>query len=283
MTVTEHRTYHAEENNSRYADFRPERWVILAANEEEKFRKLKRFNLAMGFLHLIQGGLMLALSTNAKGPVWTTFLSAENGNITSTTDVIANLPLQPMVAAFLFASAIAHFSLSTYGYAWYVDNLKKGMNPARWYEYAISSSIMIVIIAQLCGIFELSSLLLIFGLNATMNLFGLMMEKHNQTTEKTDWTAFIFGCFAGIIPWIVVGIYFFGAIMQDPANVPTFVYAIFFVLAAFFNVFAINMVLQYRKKGRWADYLYGEKVYIILSLTAKTALAWLVFGGTYRF
>jgi len=257
--------------------------VILVATEEEKFRKLKRFNIAMGFLHLIQGGLMLALSTNAKGPVWTTFLSAENGNITSTTDVIANLPLQPMVASFLFASAIAHFSLSTYGYAWYVDNLKKGMNPARWYEYAISSSIMIVIIAQLCGIFELSSLLLIFGLNATMNLFGLMMEKHNQTTKTTDWTAFIFGCFAGIIPWIVVGIYFFGAILQDPANVPTFVYAIFFVLAAFFNVFAMNMVLQYRKKGRWADYLYGEKVYIILSLTAKSALAWFVFGGTYRF
>ena len=43
------------------------------------------------------------------------------------------------------------------------------------------------------------------------------------------------------------------------------------------------MVLQYRKKGRYADYLFGEKVYIILSLTGKSTLAWLVFGGTYRF
>lgn len=39
------------------------------------------------------------------------------------------------------------------------------------------------------------------------------------------------------------------------------------------------MVLQYKKVGRWKDYLFGEYVYILLSLFAKTALAWLVFGG----
>jgi hypothetical protein len=33
-------------------------------------------------------------------------------------------------------------------------------------------------------------------------------------------------------------------------------------------------VRQYRR-----DYLYGEKVYIVLSLTAKSALAWQVYAG----
>jgi hypothetical protein len=47
-------------------------------------------------------------------------------------------------------------------------------------------------------------------------------------------------------------------------------------------VFAINMVLQYRKVGPWRDYLFGERVYILLSLTAKSALAWQVFAGTLR-
>jgi hypothetical protein len=37
------------------------------------------------------------------------------------------------------------------------------------------------------------------------------------------------------------------------------------------------MVLQYKKAGPWRDYLYGEKVYIILSLTAKALLARQVF------
>ncbi len=257
----------------------------MEATKEPRFVKLRKFNLAMGFLHLIQGGLMLWLSKSSPWPVETNFLTYDQvtGGFRLVTDVIANIQLGPMVAMFLFVSAIAHFSLaSPMGYPWYVKNLQKGINYARWYEYAISSSIMIVVIAMLCGIRELSSLLLIFSLNATMNLFGLMMELHNQTTKKTDWTAYIFGCFAGLIPWVVLGIYFFGAVMQAGEDFPQFVIWIFVSLAAFFNIFAINMVLQYRRKGKWADYLYGEKVYVILSLTAKSALAWQVFAGTLR-
>ena len=51
-------------------------------------------------------------------------------------------------------------------------------------------------------------------------------------------------------------------------------------LFVLFNCFAINQWLQYRKRGRFADYLFGEKVYLVLSLVAKSALAWQVFGGT---
>jgi hypothetical protein len=256
----------------------------MASTEETKFKKLRNFNVAMGFLHLIQGGLMLALSKSYSLPIQTNFLKMNDAGVESfVTDTIVKIPLGPMVALFLFVSAVAHFTLSSpWGYPWYVRNLKLGINYARWYEYAISSSIMIVVIAGLCGIRELSAILLIFSLNATMNLFGLMMERHNLTTQKTDWTAFIFGCFAGLVPWIVLGIYFFGAVMLAGPNFPSFVIGIFFSLAVFFNIFAINMVLQYRKKGRWADYLFGERVYIILSLTAKSALAWQVFAGTLR-
>jgi hypothetical protein len=254
-------------------------FILAQVAEDVKFKKLRTFNLAMGFLHLVQGGLILWLSNSYSLPVKETLL---NSNFATHTETLINLQLGPLVAMFLFVSAIAHFSVSTKGYAWYVRNLKKGINYARWFEYAISSSIMIIVIAMLCGIYELSSLILIFSLNATMNLFGLMMELHNQTTNKTNWSAFIFGSFAGLVCWIVLGVYFFGALMGASSSVPTFVYFIFVSLAIFFNIFAVNMILQYRGKGRWKDYLFGERVYIILSLVAKSALAWQVFGGTLR-
>jgi len=50
----------------------------------------------------------------------------------------------------------------------------------------------------------------------------------------------------------------------------------------FFNVFAVNMLLQYKKVGLWKNYIFGEAMYILLSLLAKSALAWQVFGGTLR-
>ena len=106
----------------------------------------------------------------------------------------------PAVAVFLPVSAVAHFYLSTIGYGWYVRSLRVHTNPARFYEYALSSSLMIVLIGVLVGIWDLGSLILMFGISATMNFFGVMTELHNQSTQRTNWTAFIFGCIAGIIP-----------------------------------------------------------------------------------
>jgi hypothetical protein len=194
--------------------------------------------------------------------------------------IAAELPFGPAVAVFLLLSAIAHFFLATVGYKLYVSNLKKGMNPVRFYEYALSSSVMIVLIGMLVGIYDIGAIILIFGINAMMNLFGIMMEYHNQNTQKTNWTSFIYGSIAGIIPWIVIVLYFIGSIAGEGGKPPAFVYAIIPTLFVFFNVFAVNMVLQYKKVGPWKDYLFGERVYIILSLSAKTVLAWIIFAGT---
>ena len=107
-----------------------------------------------------------------------------------------------------------------------------------------------------------------------------MMEYHNKGLKKTNWTSFIYGCIVGIIPWTVIFIYFIGSITSGDAKPPAFVYAIIPTLFVFFNVFAINMILQYKKIGKWKDYLFGERAYIILSLAAKTVLAWIIFAGT---
>jgi hypothetical protein len=156
------------------------------------------------------------------------------------------------------------------------------MNPYRWYEYSLSASLMIVIIAMLTTIYDFGTLLALFTLTAVMNLMGLMMELHNQKTERTNWASYIIGCIAGIVPWIVIFISLIGGTSTSGESVPDFVIAIFVTIAIFFNLFAINMFLQYKKIGKWRDYLYGEKVYVILSLVAKSALAWQVFAGTLR-
>jgi len=250
--------------------------------EEKKFSGLRRFNLFMGFLHLVQGILMIVLSNDRAYPIFTNFLKFDTTIMSLVPDpkLAFELRFGPAVAVFLLLSAVAHFFLATVGYKLYVSNLKKGMNPVRFYEYALSSSVMIVLIGMLVGLYDLGGLILIFGINAMMNLFGIMMEYHNQHTQKTDWTSFVYGSVAGIIPWIVIVLYFFGSLAGEGGKPPAFVYAIVPTLFVFFNIFAVNMVLQYKKVGPWKDYLFGERVYIILSLAAKTVLAWIIFAGT---
>ena len=247
---------------------------------DPRLRGLRRFNVAMGALHLVQGIAMLAVASAFSLPVTSSFLRMDvaTEKLVAVPDELVRLRIGPLVAGFLFLSALAHLALASPQLRGrYERSVSRGINPARWIEYAASSSLMIVVIAMLVGIYDIASLILVFALNATMILFGWLMELHNQTTPRTNWTAYWFGCFAGAVPWIAIAVYLAGS--ADP---PGFVYGIFASLFLFFNIFALNMALQYLRVGRWRDYLYGERVYMLLSLFAKSALAWQVFAGTLQ-
>ena len=252
------------------------------ATPDLTYPRLRRFNLIMGGVHLVQGILMLALSNASTRPIYTTFLTFDLERMSLVPDprIWIQVRLGPAVALFLLVSAAAHFYLSTVGYRRYVSNLEGHRNPMRFYEYAISSSLMIVLIAMLVGIYELAALIALFGVNVAMNMFGIAMENHNQSTEKTRWASFIYGCVAGVIPWIAITVYFIGSITGGGEGPPGFVYAIVPTLFVFFSIFALNMFLQYKQVGPWREYLFGERGYIVLSLAAKTVLAWIVFAGT---
>jgi hypothetical protein len=251
---------------------------------EKRLKKLRLYNIVVGSLLLVQGLVMWLVSNETAAKITTAYTKWDEvtRSLKPSLEVYASWRLGPIVASFLLLSGL--FLLGS-AFVWrkkYEEQIQKGMNLFRWMEYSITSSLMIVVIAILCGIYDLSSLILIFALNACMILFGWVMEVHNQATKEVNWTAYIFGCFAGLIPWVVMGLYFFNAISSNADQVPSFVYAIFWSLLVFFNIFAINKILQYKKVGKWKDYLYGEYAYITLSLVAKALLAWQVWGGTLR-
>jgi hypothetical protein len=107
-----------------------------------------------------------------------------------------------------------------------------------------------------------------------MILFGLLMERQDGE-GPVDWLPYWFGCVAGAVPWIAIAAYLIGG-----GQAPTFVYVIFGTLFVLFNCFAVNMALQFRRVGRWADPAFAERAYIVISLVAKSALAWQVFAST---
>jgi len=270
------------------------------------YKNLRKWNGVMAVLHLVQGVIMLLLSKELLTQIslWLpnpTVGGQRNSELVRQDWYSVNLGYT--ISLFLFISAIAHLITILPGvYEWYISKLKDKINLIRWFEYAISSSVMVFVIAILNGVRDGMTLFLLVGLNATMNLFGASMEMYNSLLRKTkpegengifkpEWSNFIYGCFAGILPWVVMATYFFVSLnrlgdlqdlpqrVKDVLNTVKFIFPVLFV---FFNLFAINMVLQYKQVGKWKDYLFGEKAYIILSLVAKSFLAWFIFGGTLR-
>jgi hypothetical protein len=250
---------------------------------------LFRWNAALSALHFVQAAVILALSF-AKNPVVTspvvgTYLHFDQAasHLVTAQRSIWELPIGPAVALFFLMSSVAHFMMAFPARRWYEAHLARGQNPIRWIEYSFSSSVMIVVIAALAGVQEIGTLIAIFGANAAMIMFGWSMEIGSEGRDRPQWLHYIFGCIVGAVPWLVVFVtLLISATEPGSAPIPGFVIAIFVTLFAFFNIFAVNMVLQYRKIGRWRDYFYGERAYMLFSLFAKSLLAWQVFFGTLR-
>ncbi len=239
--------------------------------------RLRLYNVAMGVFHAVQGVAILVLGNSFTLPVTGTFLEGPPGSLSADPIRLADVSIAWGVAIFLFLSAGFHMLISWRGFfERYRNGLAHSRNYFRWVEYSLSSSVMIVLIAMLTGISDISALIALFGVNASMIFFGGVQEKYERPGGSL--LPFWLGSVAGAIPWIAIGLYLFTP--GSAAQPPGFVYGIFFSLFVFFNVFALNMWLQYRQIGRWRSYLHGERAYVLLSLLAKSALAWQVFGGT---
>ena len=247
---------------------------------DKKIKPLRTWNIAAGCLHLASLIAVLALSNKFSLPVTATYMTGPPGSSFSGPVLLFSNNVSYMIALFLGLSAFFHFLVaSNKFFPKYAEGLKKSRNIFRWVEYSISSSVMIFLIAQLNGISNYAALLAIFGVNVSMILFGWLQEKYTKPGDG-QWLPFIFGCIAGIIPWVIVLVQLLAPKGPAGVTVPGFVYGIVISLFVFFNCFALVQYKQYKAKGKWANYLRGEKTYIILSLVAKSLLAWQIFAGT---
>lgn len=240
---------------------------------------LRRINVVVGLAHLVQATLMLALSNDLALPVTASWATGDPvvARMPAAPEEVFVLAIGPAVALFLFLAAADHLVVAAPGvHRWYARLIDENRNYVRWIEYAVSASLMMVLIARFVGIADLAALIGVFALTTSMILFGLLMERQ-QRPGRADWSAFWFGSLAGAVPWAAVAIY-----LANGASPPGFVYAIVAVQFVFFFSFALNMALQYLRIGRWRDYRFGEVVYMLLSLGAKSALAWLVFANVLR-
>jgi hypothetical protein len=243
--------------------------------------KLKRLNLIAGALHLVSLLAILFLANDAKLPVNAIYLTEApgTGNFSDPINLF-NLKIGYMVAAFLALSAFFHFLIiSPKMFGKYTAGLKNHINVFRWVEYSLSSTIMIIVILQLNGTADYIALMGIAGVNVCMILFGWLQEKYTSPGDG-DLLPFWFGCIAGIVPWLATLVNIFSPKGPTESTTPGFVYGIVVSLFLLFNCFAIVQYKQYKAQGKWANYLRGERTYIVLSLVAKSLLAWQVFSGS---
>lgn len=247
--------------------------------DEQSLAGLRRWNLGLTVLHGVQAVLVLVLAADFTITVTSSFPDGPPGSTVPAPEKLFDVAIGPAIAVFLALAALDHLLTATVLRGRYERDLRRGINRFRWVEYSVSATIMIILIGFYNGVTGISAVIAVAGANVAMILFGWLQESVNPPgRERVTMTPFWFGCVAGATPWVVILVNVVGASTNN--GLPGFVWGIVVSLFVFFMSFAVNQYLQYRGIGRWASYAYGEKVYLVLSLVAKSALAWQIFGGS---
>jgi hypothetical protein len=250
--------------------------TIASGITTERLADLRRWNLGLTVLHVVQAAGILALSNSFAITVTSTFPQGPPGTPSPTPHDLFDIRIGVAVAIFLGLAAIDHLTTGTVARRTYEDDLRRGINRFRWVEYSFSATLMVLLIASYSGITDISSIIAISGANVGMILFGWLQERTNPPERaSTTMVPFWFGALIGVAPWIAIAVNVSGA-----DTVPGFVYGIVAAQLLFFFSFGVNQWLQYRGVGPWSSYAFGEKTYLALSLVAKSVLAWQIFGGS---
>lgn len=250
--------------------------IVAAGVDRARLINLRRWNLGLTALHAAQALAVLVLASDFTIDLSTAYPEGPPGSRLPQPSTAFDVPIGPAVAAFLALAALDHGLTATVLRRRYESDLTRGINRFRWIEYSVSATIMVLLIAFYAGITQITAVIAIIGTNVAMILFGWLQEAMNPPDRTaTTMLPFWFGCIAGAAPWVAITLNIVGS-----ETVPGFVYGIFISLFVFFMSFALNQYLQYREIGPWRSYAFGEKVYLALSLCAKSALAWQIFGGS---
>lgn len=243
---------------------------------DERLAGLRRWNLGLTVLHVAQAVAVLVLAGGFAITVTSSFPEGPPGTPSAAPEALFDVRIGWAVAAFLGLAALDHLLTATGFRATYERDLRGGINRFRWAEYSLSATLMVVLIAFYSGITGISAVIAIAGANVAMILFGWLQERMNPPGRgPTTMIAFWFGTVAGLAPWVAIAVNVLGS-----ATIPGFVYGRVVAQLLLFFSFGVNQWLQYREVGPWADYAFGEKAYLVLSLVAKSLLAWQIFAGS---
>lgn len=250
--------------------------------------RLRRWNIWLGIIFVVQAIVILVLSVSRILPITIQFLGndtlatqAAGHTVTAAgTHHFFDLSLTWIVVIFLLVAALGHGLAATFWRKSYERDFARGVSTIRWVEYGLSGGLMLIAVGLVAGMRDFSSLLMIFAFGMIVGLAGLAVDMwRREAPDKTNVLSRTIVVVSGVIAGVVLLVYLLGAFAYG-ATLPGYVdwiYGTMFVLAI---ACLINWHKQHFKTGKWADNAYGERMFMILSLVAKTALAWQIFAGT---
>jgi hypothetical protein len=207
--------------------------------------------------------------------------------------LVQNVPIQTvqnLLVGFFLVTAAFHTIYYVKDDTLYADMIMAGNNYLRWVEYAISSTMMLYIIAYISGVKDDNIYKSIFAMNIAMIYTGQVVEEKMQRGESW-YTPMAIGFLLLMAEFLIIVRDFQSRIADVKAftdanpsvtngrTIPDWIKYMVWVLFLFFSSFGFISLY-----GAYSGIRYEsiEKLYLIFSLLAKATLAGFIAYGTSR-
>jgi hypothetical protein len=180
---------------------------------------------------------------------------------------------------FQLAAEVSNWIGPILGYK-YDTMIENNKNPLRFIEYSFSASIMLIAIAILNGVTDINLITSIAILTAACQLCGLAVEFVDDSRMK--WLLHFIGWLQFAWAYGIIFHAFFRSIKSSNDNnvpgPPNFVYVIVILLFLLYSSFGFVQLIELILGDNFNKYT-KEKSYVVLSLTAKLLLGWMIFSN----
>lgn len=249
---------------------------------------MHKWNAAIAVICALQGIFLLLLSATKLLPVSIGFLardplqSAAAGHtiLASGSHHVFDINLVYLLAAAMFAAALAYGLMAWPLRRQYEAEFKRGINRLRWGACALAGGLLLVVVGMLLGVQDAAALLMLFSLGLLAAFCGLATEVYAAGKLKLNWLAYWLAAGIGLAVLVVTGWYLLADSLYGVASGS--IWGIFVSLQVLALAFFVNLFLQQRRWGRWAQYAFVDRVYTLLLVVTISALVWQVYAGNLQ-
>ena len=249
---------------------------------------LRAWNLRLGLLLVVMAVAVVVAGNSETVPVTTQYLAkdtlaseaAGHDVLATATRHLADVRLSWIVAKFLLIFAVFYLLYATLLRKHYETWLDGGVNKLRWVSLGAGTGLMAVAVAMLSGISDLGYLVLIFSSLLILGSLSTVVELIGPGRKLRKYVIITALCTAAL-PVIVIGRTAAGVPLYD-GSLPTYMYYLYGSMFLVAGAVAAACIFRLRKRGKWADTYYTERMFMGLGFAAATILALQIFAGALQ-
>lgn len=249
---------------------------------------LRAWNLRLGILLLLLAVAVVVFGDKATMPITVQYQAKDVlGSDAAGHEVVAaamrhlwDVRVSWMVAKFVAIFGVVFLLAATVLRTKYEAWLDRGVNGLRWVGFGLGGGAAMLAVAMLSGVSDISTLCLIFISVVVAGLLANAVEFIGAGRRLRRLLAA--GALLSVFfPWLV----FFRTAVAVPlydGKLPLYMYFLYTTMTLLIVAVALALYMRVKQRGKWADTLYSERMFMALAFLVAVVPALQIFAGALQ-